>query len=311
MSIDYHALLQRLESQRTLGEEALTKAKDDANSLLATIQAEEFTILTLLSWPGSDPASCVATWVTEWKDLYFVASSDVERVGPFDSTDGALADARFRSQTPRPELYSEALPPNVLLEVGAALVGGPGETIQVNEQTLVGGNRGLEAVVTCDDGPRRRWAFAFWRRQRARPEGPRSNAVVNASEVPAELKEPPSEGEVRWRRILLARARHALRISGNTAPELPQDLQTLAAFCEGRAGYADLQAEMKRLGGAAAAAVTIGFRYRSSNAPALLVRLNACRPDLRGAIRGVEKNVLRTCDFVMHRNWPETRLAKP
>jgi hypothetical protein len=309
MSIDYHALLQRLESQQTLGEEALAKAKEDANSLLATIQAEEFTSLTLLSWLGSDPASCVATWVTEWKDLYFITSSDLERIGPFDSIEGALADVRFRSQTPRPELYSESIPPNVMLGIGAALAGEPGETLQINEQTLVVGSRGLEAVVTCEDGRPRRWAFGFWRRHRRGPEGPKSKTLVIASEVPPELNEPPSEGEIRWRRVLLARAQYALRISRNSAPGLPQALQTLAAFCDGRAGYADLQAEMKRLGGAAAAAVTIGFRYRSSNAPALLVCLNACRPDLRGAIRGVEKNVLRTCDFVKHREWPETRFA--
>ncbi len=113
------------------------------NSVEEIISLEAKTVLTL-GWDGGVmPGTSGAYWVTSWKGLFFLESSDVDPQGPFECLDEVLECEEFSVITARPELSSNVLKLKELKEIGLRLVA-EGDSIWINETKFV--RRGDELV---------------------------------------------------------------------------------------------------------------------------------------------------------------------
>ena len=137
MGIDYEAVLKNKKIRATLGPEKIAEAMEDGDFLPNLISEESNTVLTL-GWDGDFPGLSGANYATEWNGLYFFGSSDHDREGPFDSEQEVLDLDYFHSQgTPNPELSSDVLPLERLLEIGRDIVCDDGDQIDINTRLFV------------------------------------------------------------------------------------------------------------------------------------------------------------------------------
>jgi len=93
------------------------------------------TVFTL-GWDSSMPGSCGASWINEWRGLYFFTSSDLDPEGPFADLDEALNVEYFWTFSSNHSLWSDVIPLEELLDIAAARFDSEeGETIQINDKT--------------------------------------------------------------------------------------------------------------------------------------------------------------------------------
>jgi len=91
-----------------------------------------------LGWDGGFPGMSGAAWVSELEGVFFVTSSDYEAEGPFDTLDEALTCECFGTVTESPELDSETLPLEQLLEIAHGVVDWENEgDIWINSRRFV------------------------------------------------------------------------------------------------------------------------------------------------------------------------------
>ncbi len=72
-----------------LSPEEVRLAEADENWLVNDGMSDAKIVFTL-SWDSSMPGSCGASWINEWRGLYFFTSSDLDPMGPFTSLEEAL-----------------------------------------------------------------------------------------------------------------------------------------------------------------------------------------------------------------------------
>lgn len=84
-------------------------------------KSEARTVVTL-SWEGTAPGGSGAVWVLECTGIYTVTSSDYSPLGPFESLGDALSCECFFVPTREPQLDSDVLPEEELLEIGRGVV---------------------------------------------------------------------------------------------------------------------------------------------------------------------------------------------
>jgi hypothetical protein len=146
MAIDYQALLRRPQIQAALGSEQLAEAVEDEHFLPELISGGEISVLSL-SWDtGHVGTGAGLHWIGELNGLFFFFSSDLDKEGPFESLEEALFLETFHFPMPMPELQSDSMPLQRLIEIGRDLVSEDGDTIWINDKCFVSfGRRFLEA----------------------------------------------------------------------------------------------------------------------------------------------------------------------
>lgn len=105
-------------------------------------------VLTL-GWDGDAPGMSGAVWIQELAGVYMVSSSDYGPYGPFESIDEALACECFSTCTANPELDSDELSGDRLLDVAHGVVDweNDGEILVNSQRYVVNG----EDLVKVDD----------------------------------------------------------------------------------------------------------------------------------------------------------------
>jgi hypothetical protein len=108
----------------------------DFDAVWELISDEGRTVFSL-GWDGDFPGGSGAAYVTEWKGLYFVTSSDFDDEGPFSSLEDALKLEYFSGPTPKPELSSSVLSKAKLKEMAHSLVTNEGNRVTINDERFV------------------------------------------------------------------------------------------------------------------------------------------------------------------------------
>jgi hypothetical protein len=91
-------------------------------------------ILTL-AWDGDFPGNSGVLSLGCCAGVYVISSTDYDDLGPFTSLDEALQDEHLNTVTANPELNSEVLPNDELLEIAARIVDWENEgTIRINSE---------------------------------------------------------------------------------------------------------------------------------------------------------------------------------
>ena len=92
-------------------------------------------VLTL-AWDDDASGMSGAIWLHNCEEIYVITSSDYDDVGPFLSLKEALQEECFNTVTANPELDSETLPTERLLEIAGQVVDWENEgTIEINSET--------------------------------------------------------------------------------------------------------------------------------------------------------------------------------
>ena len=137
MAIDYELVLAAARDGRLLTPEQLADADADEDFLPNLISEEAIVILSL-SWDSDFPGGSGANYAQEWKGLFFFSSSDHDEEGPFSSANEVVDLDYFTfAGTPKPELDSDIIPTNRLIEIATSLVREEGKNILINKQRFV------------------------------------------------------------------------------------------------------------------------------------------------------------------------------
>ena len=141
-----------------LSSERRSELLADPDLLFQEMQDEASSVLRL-GWDGGFPGTSGASWLQEWHGLYFVTSSDFDNERAYWSLDEALASENFNFSTARPELHSDVIPMDRLMEIALGLVD-EDDTIGVNGQYFIRRSDRLEPVEDVGPGtsaPCHRW----------------------------------------------------------------------------------------------------------------------------------------------------------
>ncbi len=138
MATDYAAVFTRIERRGLLDAERIADLRRDED-LLPDLIADEAKLVLTLEWDGDFPGSSGANYLSEWNGLYFFSSSDYDDEGPFDTVKEALEELEYFNLacTPKPELSSEILSLDRLLEIGRDLVNDEGDEVYINDTLFV------------------------------------------------------------------------------------------------------------------------------------------------------------------------------
>ena len=136
MKIDYERLLEHPRVKGALTEKMRSECHEDEDLLPNKISEEAENVFTL-GWDGDFPGGSGAIWITKWNDLYFLASSDYDPEGPFDSLEEVLEDERFHVGNPQPELTCHVLPLKRVLKIATDLVTEEGDRAFINDKEYV------------------------------------------------------------------------------------------------------------------------------------------------------------------------------
>jgi|SRR5580700_1139247 hypothetical protein len=116
-------LLQSATNEGTLFDDAFNTYKECAQTVLT------------LGWTGGSAGNSGAIWLNNCEGIYIITSSDDDDMGPFSSLEDALAQECFGTASPDPELDSDILPRETLLEIARGVVDWENEgEIRVNSE---------------------------------------------------------------------------------------------------------------------------------------------------------------------------------
>lgn len=115
--------------------EEIQRAEADENWLVNDGMEDAKLVLTV-AWDSSMPGTCGASWIREWRGLYFFDSSDVDSEGPFESLDDAMEVDLFMVFSDGLSLESDVIPLEELIDIAyGRFDGNEGDTIQINDNT--------------------------------------------------------------------------------------------------------------------------------------------------------------------------------
>ncbi len=110
-------------------------AEADEDWLVNDGMSDTKTVFTL-SWDSSMPGSCGASWITDWRGIYFFRSSDLGAMGPFASLEEALDVEYLQSFFDYYSIESSVIPSDQLLALASKrFEGQEGDTIRINDET--------------------------------------------------------------------------------------------------------------------------------------------------------------------------------
>ncbi|HJN29504.1 MAG TPA: hypothetical protein QF604_16505 [Candidatus Latescibacteria bacterium] len=113
------------------------KVHDDLVELIDELISSEATAVLSLGWDSNRPGGSGAIWITEWRGMYFMSSSDYDPEGPFSDLDEVLEMEQFGIKTPMPELESSSISEETLRAIALGLVREDGDEIWINQRGYV------------------------------------------------------------------------------------------------------------------------------------------------------------------------------
>jgi hypothetical protein len=131
-AMNSHKQEQLLLSRLTQTEQASSLDDEDFADNLITEEAQS---VVTYEWDSQSPGGSGACCVNHWRGLYFVAGSDYESEGPFDSIQSAFGSEAFEALSGNLQFTytSRIVKRSQLLDlIARSFVGDEGDTIRVN-----------------------------------------------------------------------------------------------------------------------------------------------------------------------------------
>jgi hypothetical protein len=133
--------------RNVLSPEELRLAETDDDWLPNEVM-EQWKSVFVLTWDSSMPGSCGASFIEEWRGIYFFASTDLESMGPFACLEEALDVEYLQSFFYYFSIDSDVIPQDKLVAlVSKRFEEQEGDTIQINDTTYTLTNAGLVPQV--------------------------------------------------------------------------------------------------------------------------------------------------------------------
>jgi len=152
--LDSDSLLSSDLVRRQLSAEELELAREDEDFLPNEIVEQATTVLAVSMDGTGMPGSSTASWITEWRGLYFFSSSDAASEGPFATLEEAMNVDLFTGFVEGILLESDRLSEEELVAYAASrFMGEPGETALINWNTYEYNGTGLDLVEEEPDLP--------------------------------------------------------------------------------------------------------------------------------------------------------------
>lgn len=152
MFFDSDTLLSNDLVRAKLSAEELELARDDEDWLPNRIQEQMTTVLTVSMDETEMPGSATASWISEWRGLYFFTSSDVSSEGPFEALEEAMDVDLFSSLPPGISLDSDQVGEEQLVAYAASrFAGEEGETILINWNSYEYNGSGFDVLPDESD----------------------------------------------------------------------------------------------------------------------------------------------------------------